>query len=200
VAGPGDVVERILDADDPTEEALALLAADAEVRPSNSDVVLRGLAEIERYASETRHERPGVRGLTVYEVGENALVLAVLAAPRGGGERRHIIVSSVGFVVTVRDGKIKRIMSHPTWDAARAAVGLTPERERALVPRRRVIPRLLMRLWNRVAPGQLGNWATGQLLGSSRADSNQLGIARRGSRAETLFLPGRPGHGYFAGR
>jgi ketosteroid isomerase-like protein len=134
VAGPADVVERILDAEDPSEQTLRLLDPDAEVRPFDSDVVLRGLAEIERYARETPREQPETRGLTLYEVGEDALVLAVIAVPHGRGKSRHISVSNVGFVITVRNGKIKRIVSHATWQEARAAVGLTPEREGELDP------------------------------------------------------------------
>jgi hypothetical protein len=72
---PADVVERLLEAANPNEETFRLLADDAEIKPLESEHVLRGLPEIKRYAATLGpSDFPLVRGATVYEVGDTALV------------------------------------------------------------------------------------------------------------------------------
>jgi hypothetical protein len=136
VAGPAEIVERLIDAEDQEAETFRLLTSDAEVRPFGRDEFLHGLPAIERYAAATADERPTLRGFTLYEVGENAIVLTQLGVPRGEGSKRYIEAVSVGWVVTFSDERIARIVAYPSWQEARAAGGLTPEREREATPRR----------------------------------------------------------------
>jgi ketosteroid isomerase-like protein len=135
---PADVVERLLDAGDPAEATLELLAPDAEVKPFESDQVLRGLPEIKRYAAGQKLlGRPSVESAMLYELGENALVLTLLGVTRERGESSFTEMVAVGWVVTVREGKIARIYSYPSWEAAREAAGVTQEHQGRSKHRRR---------------------------------------------------------------
>ena len=135
VSGPAALVEALIGAPDQAAETLRSLAPDAEVRPVGEDRVLRGLAEIERYAADPAHEPPTLRGYTLYEMGDNAVVLTQLGVSRGVEGKQYTEVLNVGWLVTVRDDKIVRLCAYPNWAEAKEAAGLTAEREQELMPR-----------------------------------------------------------------
>jgi hypothetical protein len=66
-----------------------------------------------------------------------ALSLTLLGVTRERGESSFTEMVTVGWVVTVRAGKIARIYSYPSWEAAREAVGLTAEQQERSAHRRR---------------------------------------------------------------
>jgi hypothetical protein len=133
------MVEQLLEAGNPSEETFRLLAPDAEIKPIESDQVLRGLPEIKRHAAALGPENyPLVRAATLYEVGESALVYTLIAMARERGENRFTETFPVGWVVTFRGEQIVRIYSYPSWEEAREAVGMTAEDQERLTPRRRI--------------------------------------------------------------
>lgn len=152
--GPAELVERLAalrEAGD-VDEALTLLAPDAVFRPQDEARVYHGLEEIRRYAEESaKRPKPSLIGYLVYENGPHAAVLAQLSMPVESRGRSYNEVVTTGWVVTVRDGRVTHLCSYPSWAEAKEAAGITPERERAIEPRRHFPRGLLMRARLRLA-------------------------------------------------
>jgi ketosteroid isomerase-like protein len=126
VRTPVEVVEELVAVSGDDERTFEHYAEDAEVTLLESGEVLSGLDMIRRHAARKPPEqRPQLRTCTIHEIGDRAVVLTTLAfsRPREDGGR-YTEIRPIGFVVTIRDGKVKRVEHYETWSAARNAAGL----------------------------------------------------------------------------
>ena len=122
---PAAVVERLNAIEDPLEQ-LPYVAPDVEFKPYGSDRTYRGLAAARRYAREAAADpaRPRAVGISVVEKGDDAVVLGSIALPRDGQFVEH---RPAAWLVTVRGGKVQRVLTYDSWGDARDAAGVTDE-------------------------------------------------------------------------
>jgi hypothetical protein len=122
---PAAVVERMNGISNPVDQ-LPYVAPDVEFQPYGSERTYRGLDAARRYAHEAAADpaHPKIRGISVVEKGDDAVVLGSVALPRDGQFVEH---RPAAWLVTVRNGKVQRILTYDSWGDARDAAGVTDE-------------------------------------------------------------------------
>ncbi len=122
---PTELIERMLALTD-VDEFLALVHPDAEYQPRPGDPVYHGLAEIREWAEHEAADptRPQPLPVSVTETADRAVIRGQLRFIRGSVEKRHNVFEIAAWVVTVSDGKLRRVEAFSTWTAADAAADL----------------------------------------------------------------------------
>ena len=122
---PGDLVEVLL-AQDTVEGWIAFLDPEAEYQPRPGGPVYRGLAEIRRWAEQEIADprRPEPLPVSLIEMSDKAVVRGHLRFPRGTEEKPHHVLELAAWVVTVADGRLRRVEAFSSWSAAEQAAGL----------------------------------------------------------------------------
>jgi hypothetical protein len=122
---PAAVVERMAARRDPVER-LPYMDRDIEFQTYGSDHVYRGVASARRLIREAAEDpaRPRVAAISVVEKGDDAVVLGSVSLPRDGVYVEH---RPAAWLVTVLDGKVRRVLTYDNWDEARDAAGVTDQ-------------------------------------------------------------------------
>ena len=122
---PTELIERLL-AMTEVDEFLALVHPDAEYQPWPDTRVYRGIAEIREWAEQEAADpaRPQALPVTVTERADRAVIRGQLRYIRGSVEKRHNVLEVAAWVVTVSDGKLRRVEAFSSWGAADAAADL----------------------------------------------------------------------------
>ena len=122
---PAAVVER-MNSRAQAHERLAYVDRDVEFQPYGETRTYRGIAAARRFARREDEDptAPRAAAISVVEKGDDAVVLGTVALARGGQYVEH---RPAAWIVTVRDGKVSRILSYQSWSAAREAAGVTEE-------------------------------------------------------------------------
>src|SRR5215208_5205511 len=122
---PADLIERLIALTE-VEEFIGLVHPDAEYQPLPDAPVYRGLTEIREYAEHAAADpiRPQAMPVSVTETVDKAVVRGQVRFVRGTVARRHNVLEVAAWVVTVSDGKLRRVEAFSSWDAADAAAGL----------------------------------------------------------------------------
>ena len=133
---PAELIERIM-ASTEVEEFLALVHPDADYQPRPEAPVYHGLDEIREWAVHEAADpaRPEALPVSVTETADRAVVRGQVRYVRGSDERRHNVLEIAAWVVTVSDGKLRRVDAFSSWGAADAAADLPAQggtRERRL--------------------------------------------------------------------
>ena len=122
---PTELIERML-AMTEVDEFLALVHPDAECQPRPDAPVYHGLAEIREWAEHEAADpaRPQALPVSVTETADRAVIRGQLRYIRGSVEKRHNVLEVAAWVVTVSDGKLRRVEAFSSWGAADAAADL----------------------------------------------------------------------------
>jgi ketosteroid isomerase-like protein len=128
---PGDLVEQLM-AQTTVEGWIAYLHADAEYQPLPGAPVLRGLDEIREWAEREAADpdRPEVLPVSVTESAHTAVVRGQLRFVRGTTEKRHSVLEVAAWVVTVSDGRLRRVEAFSSWSAAEDSAGIVSDGSR----------------------------------------------------------------------
>ena len=121
---PADLIEQMLALTE-VDEVMAFLHADAEYQSLPDAPVYRGLTEIRAWAEHEAADpgRPQALPVSITESVDKAVVRGQVKFVRGTVERRHSVLEVAAWVVTVSDGKLRRVEAFSSWDAADAAAG-----------------------------------------------------------------------------
>ena len=122
---PAAVVERMAARDTPLEQ-LPYVDAEVEFQPYGETRTYHGLSAAQRFARRHTDDpaSPRAAAISVFEKGDDAVVLGSIALPRDGEYVEH---RPAAWLVTVRDGKVSRVLSFGSWSEAREAAGVTEE-------------------------------------------------------------------------
>jgi hypothetical protein len=122
---PAAVVERMAARKDPADR-LPYVDRNIEFQTYGSDHVYRGLASARRLIREAADDpaQPRAAAISVVEKGDDAVVLGSVSLPRDGEYVEH---RPAAWLVTVRDGKVQRILTYDSWDEAREVAGVTEQ-------------------------------------------------------------------------
>jgi hypothetical protein len=122
---PAAVVERINAIENPLDR-LPYVDPDIEFRPYGSDRTYRGLAAARRFARQAADDPtfPRAAAISVIEKGEDAVVLGSVAVARDGAFVEH---RPAAWLVTVRAGRVQRVLTYDSWTAAREAAGVSED-------------------------------------------------------------------------
>ena len=122
---PNELIERMMELTE-VDEFLALVHPDAEYQPRPDTPVYRGLAEIREWAEHEAADptRPQALPVSVTETADRAVIRGQVRYIRGSVEKRHNVLEVAAWVVTVSDGKLRRVEAFSSWSAAEAAADL----------------------------------------------------------------------------
>ena len=122
---PTELIERMMALTD-VEDFLALVHPDAEYQPRPEAPVYRGLAEIREWAVHEAADpaRPQALPVSVTERADRAVIRGQVKYVRGNVEKRHNVLEIAAWVVTVSDGKLRRVEAFSSWGAADTAADL----------------------------------------------------------------------------
>jgi ketosteroid isomerase-like protein len=149
---PGDLVATLME-QETVEDWIAYLHPDAEYQPLPDAPVYRGLTEIREWArgAIADPKRPEPLPMSLTETADKAVVRGQVRFSRGTGERLHHVFELAAWVVTVSDGKLRRVEAFSSWDTAEKAVGIESARE----PRTRRLGRGFQLLRGALRPRRL---------------------------------------------
>jgi ketosteroid isomerase-like protein len=122
---PAAVIERLSGLPD-FEQRIPYFDPDIEFQPWGSDQTYRGIAAARRFARKAASDPtfPRPAAISVVEKGDDAIVMGSVAVSRDGAYVEH---RPAAWRVTVRDGKLVRIVSYDNWTEAREAAGVSAE-------------------------------------------------------------------------
>jgi ketosteroid isomerase-like protein len=122
---PADLIELLL-AQTNVEGFMDYLHPEAEYQPLPDAPVLRGAAEIRRWAEHAAADpvRPEALPMSVTETADKAVVRGQVRFIRGTAEKRHNVLEVAAWVVTVDDGRLRRLEAFSSWSAAETAAGV----------------------------------------------------------------------------
>jgi ketosteroid isomerase-like protein len=122
---PTELIERMMALTE-VEDFLALVHPDAEYQPRPDAPVYRGLAEIREWAEHEVADpiRPKPLPVSVTETADRAVIRGQIRFIRGSVEKRHNVLEIAAWVVTVSDGKLRRLEAFSSWGEADAAADL----------------------------------------------------------------------------
>ncbi|MEA2124158.1 MAG: hypothetical protein QOI80_940 [Solirubrobacteraceae bacterium] len=122
---PTELIERMMALTE-VEDFLAFVHPDAEYQPRPDAPVYRGLAEIRDWAEHEAADpvRPRALPVSVTETDDRAVIRGQVRYIRGSVEKRHNVLEMAAWVVTVSDGKLRRVEAFSSWSAADAAADL----------------------------------------------------------------------------
>jgi hypothetical protein len=125
VTTPIEMIERLMALTE-VEEFLALVHPQADYQPRPEAPTYHGLAEIRAWAEHEAADpvRPQPLPVSVTETADRAVIRGQVRYIRGSVEKRHNVVETAAWVVTLSDGKLRRVEAFSSWDAADAAAGL----------------------------------------------------------------------------
>jgi hypothetical protein len=128
VTTPTELIERMMALTE-VEEFLALVHPDAEYQPRPEAPVYHGLDEIREWALHEAADpaRPQALPVSVTETDDRAVVRGQVRYIRGNVEKRHNVLEIAAWVVTVSDGKLRRVEAFSSWSAADAAADLAAQ-------------------------------------------------------------------------
>jgi ketosteroid isomerase-like protein len=111
------------------DDWLAFLHPQAEYQPFPDEPIYRGLTEIRRWAEKaaSNADRPQPSVVSVSETADRAVVRAQLGLTRETGETRYLAWEPAAWVVTVADGKLRRVEAFSDWAHAERAAGFTAD-------------------------------------------------------------------------
>ena len=113
---PADLIEQLMVLTD-VDEFLGYLHPDAEYQPLPDSPVYRGLTEIRAWAEHEAADPARAQPLpvSVTETVDKAVVRGQVRFVRGTVERRHSVLEVAAWVVTVSDGKLRRVEAFSSW-------------------------------------------------------------------------------------
>jgi ketosteroid isomerase-like protein len=124
---PTELIEQMMALTE-VEDFLAFVHPDAEYQPRPGAPVYRGLAEIREWAEHEVADpaRPKPLPVSVTESTDRAVIRGQISFTRGSDEKRHKVLEIAAWVVTVSDGKLRRLEAFSNWSEADAAAELGP--------------------------------------------------------------------------
>ena len=122
---PGDLIETLMK-QDTIEDWIEFLHPDAEYQPRPDAPIYRGVSEIRKWAETelANPTRPRPLPLSLIETSDRALVRGHIRYAHGTRSKGHFVVEPAAWVVTVGDGKLRRVEAFSSWNAAERAAGI----------------------------------------------------------------------------
>ena len=122
---PADLIEQLMTLTD-VEEFLEFMHPDAEYQPFHDAPVFHGLDEIREWAVREAADpaRPQALPVSITERADTAVIRGQVKFLRGPAEKPHSVLEVAAWVVTVSDGKLRRVKAFSSWGEADAAAGI----------------------------------------------------------------------------
>jgi hypothetical protein len=121
----GDLVEELMQ-QETVEGWIAFLHPEAEYQPLPDGPVYRGLTEIREWAELALADPgwPEAQPVSLVETADKAVVHGTLRFARGTDEKKHYVVAPAAWVVTISEGRLRRVEAFSEWPAAERAAGI----------------------------------------------------------------------------
>jgi ketosteroid isomerase-like protein len=121
----GDLIETLMK-QQTVEDWIAFMHPDAEYQPLPDAPVYQGLTVIREWAETelANPSRPLPLPLSLSETADKAVVRGHVRFARGTDAKGYHVVEPAAWVVTVSDGKLRRVQAFSSWSAAEKAAGI----------------------------------------------------------------------------